>query len=136
MSEVKACGRCAHSCWHNGKGVSCKEIVGVCSDYSKWEPATGEAKTVDGLMYKPAPVSGSAAAQSHYQVGAVQPIEYCQMVLTPEEFIGAMKFNVIKYVSRCGHKDAPVKEADKIVQYAKWLRKALNGETIKPMEDD
>lgn len=93
-------------------------------------------RVTGGPMPNHATLSGSAAAQKHYQVGAVQPIEYCQMVLTPEEFVGAMKFNVIKYVSRCGHKDAPVKEADKIVQYAKWLRKSLNGETIKPMEDD
>ena len=80
-------------------------------------------------------LEGSAKSSTHYQVGAVQPIEYCQMVLTPEEFIGAMKFNVIKYVSRMGHKDAPVKEAAKIEQYAKWLRMALEGKTINPMVD-
>lgn len=56
------------------------------------------------------------------------------MVLTPEEFRGFLKGNILKYSVRCGHKDAPLKEAAKIEQYSKWLRMAYEGKTIKPME--
>jgi len=75
---------------------------------------------------------GSAATAKHYQVGSKQPIEIMQEVMSPEEFQGFLRGNVIKYALRLGHKDDPVKEAGKIEQYAKWLRKALQGEKIDP----
>ena len=80
-------------------------------------------------------LEGSAKTSSHYQVGTKQPIEIMQEVMTPEEFQGFLRGNVIKYSLRLGHKDAAVKEAAKIEQYAKWLRTALEGNTIKHMED-
>lgn len=79
-------------------------------------------------------MEGSAKSSLHYQQAAVQPIEYMQMVLTPDEFIGFLKGNILKYTARCGHKDLPAKEAAKIEQYSIWLRMVLNGEKIKPME--
>ena len=82
-----------------------------------------------------AALEGSAKTSSHYQVGTKQPIEIMQEVMTPDEFRGFLRGNVIKYSLRLGHKDAAVKEAAKIEQYAKWLRMALEGKTIKPMED-
>ena len=78
---------------------------------------------------------GTAAGASHYQVGDKQPIEIMQEIMTPEEFQGFCRGNVIKYSLRLGHKDAAVKEAAKIEQYSKWLRMSLEGKTIKPMED-
>lgn len=82
-----------------------------------------------------AALEGSAKTSTHYQVGTKQPIEIMQEIMTPEEFQGFCRGNVIKYSLRLGHKDAAVKEAAKIEQYSKWLRMSLEGKTINPMED-
>ena len=68
---------------------------------------------------------------SHYQT-EIQPIEVMQANMTPEEFIGYLKGNIIKYTCRMGKKDSPEKEAAKIARYAEWLAKATKGEKIDP----
>ena len=75
-----------------------------------------------------------AQKKEHHYDGAVQPIELMQAQMTPEEFIGFLKGNIIKYVSRLGKKDAPEKEVRKIIQYTHWLLKAVKGQTIDPRE--
>jgi len=40
----------------------------------------------------------------HYTDGGVEAAEYARAKLTPEEFRGAIKFNVLKYISREGNK--------------------------------
>lgn len=83
----------------------------------------------------PAIPEGSARTATHYQVCRMQPIEIMQDVMRPEEFIGFLRGNVIKYALRMGHKDVKdEREAGKIEQYAKWLRQALEGKTINPAE--
>lgn len=67
----------------------------------------------------------------HY-VSDHQPIETMQSNMTHEEMIGFLKGNIIKYACRCGKKDEPLKEAEKIKQYAEWLCIALSGDTINP----
>lgn len=67
----------------------------------------------------------------HYQ-GDVEPIELMQAQMTQEELIGFLKGNIIKYTSRCGKKDAPVKEVTKIKRYAGWLLDVLEGRKIDP----
>jgi hypothetical protein len=49
-------------------------------------------------------------------------IDECARTLTPEEFRGAMKFTIGKYVRRAGKKDQLTKEIAKIQDYAsRWL---------------
>ena len=67
----------------------------------------------------------------HYQ-GDVEPIELMQAQMTQEELIGFLKGNIIKYTSRCGKKDDPVKEVTKIKRYAGWLLDVLEGRKIDP----
>ena len=55
-----------------------------------------------------------------------------QANMTPEEFQGYCKGNIIKYACRCGKKDDPLKEALKIVDYANWFVSSLKGEIINP----
>ena len=52
--------------------------------------------------------------------------------MTQEELIGFLKGNIIKYTSRCGKKDDPVKEVTKIKRYAGWLLDVLEGRKIDP----
>lgn len=67
----------------------------------------------------------------HY-VSDHQPIETMQSNMTHAEMIGFLKGNIIKYACRCGKKDEPLKEAEKIKQYAEWLCIVLSGGTINP----
>ena len=72
---------------------------------------------------------------SHYDT-RIQPIETMQANMTPEEFQGYCKGNIIKYACRCGRKDDPLKEALKIVDYANWLVLSLQGKIINPHKEE
>lgn len=41
---------------------------------------------------------------AHYKVGGIETIDYIEAKLTPEEFRGYLKGNVLKYLSRAGNK--------------------------------
>ena len=76
--------------------------------------------------HKKATQSESCDVPSHYQgTGDIDVIEFCRQHFTPEEFRGAMKFNLIKYPTRLGKKDDEVKELEKIEVYAKRLKEVL-----------
>lgn len=67
---------------------------------------------------------------SHYDVGGVSVLEIWKSKLTPSEFQGLCKGNVIKYVCRAGFKN-PKKEVEdlkKANQYLEWLIEAKEGE--------
>lgn len=85
------------------------------------------------IVIKPRPRKKDA----HYDT-LHQPIETMQANMTPEEFQGYVKGNIIKYVCRMGRKagEDKLKEAKKIQNYAKWLVESLEGKTINPREDD
>lgn len=69
----------------------------------------------------------------HYQ-GEIQPIEFMQSQLNQEKFVGGLLFNIIKYASRLGKKDDPLKEARKILRYSQWLVDVYEGKTIDPRQ--
>lgn len=55
----------------------------------------------------------------HYN-GGIQPVDFCRSRQSHEEFRGAMRFNIIKYVSRFHLKDG-VKDLRKARDYLTWL---------------
>ena len=57
---------------------------------------------------------------SHYKDMPVQPWTIMEAVLTPEEFIGFLKGNIIKYSMRQGRKDSD--DAGKCQHYIKKLQ--------------
>ncbi len=57
---------------------------------------------------------------SHYKDMPMQPWEVMEAVLTPEEFRGFLKGNVIKYAMRQGKKDG-TDDAGKAQHYAQKL---------------
>lgn len=79
---------------------------------------------------------GTAADAKHYQTLTQQPIEIMQRLMTREQFLGFLHGNVVKYALRCGRKDDPAKEMEKVRQYADWYVRALGGETIDPRLED
>lgn len=72
---------------------------------------------------------------AHYNK-RVQAIEVLQANLTPEEFKGFLKGNIVKYCCRCGRKDTELSDAQKILIYALWHYKAVKGEVIDPRKID
>ena len=59
---------------------------------------------------------------AHYMNGKKELIDIMHELLTPEEFTGAMKFNIIKYTDRVGLKDDPEQELDKAINYTDYLK--------------
>jgi hypothetical protein len=59
----------------------------------------------------------------HYTAGGIETIDYLKAKMSPDEYIGYLRGNIIKYVSRIGIKqgEPPSKDAGKIVWYAKAL---------------
>ena len=63
---------------------------------------------------------------AHYTVGGIETIDYIQAKLTPDEFRGYLKGNVIKYTSRAQYKEYPEEDIDKMVWYALKLQSIKN----------
>lgn len=97
---------------------SCLDEVNLCFEentliyYMNWIPL----KVQEDDINHPA----------HYHRGGIECIDYLKAKLTTEEFIGYLKGNCMKYLSRMGHKDAAVKEAGKAAWYANRLKKELS----------
>ena len=104
-----------------------------------WEPAA-EARDLIGIIDAPVhvemkpkkvkvrllddPVNNPA----HYTVGGIETIDYIKAKLTPEEFIGYLKGNVIKYTSRAGKKQDLIQDLEKGQWYMNRQIKELKGE--------
>jgi len=58
----------------------------------------------------------------HYTAGGVETIDYLKAKLTPEEYKGFLKGNIIKYLSRSKHKNAEIEDYKK----AQWCMNKLN----------
>lgn len=54
----------------------------------------------------------------HYTYGGIETIDFIKAKLTPEEFKGYLKGNILKYGSRVGHKGDPAQDAGKLAWYA------------------
>lgn len=88
---------------------------------------------------------GSAPNTKYYDehyasMAGLEPIELMQLVLSPAEFIGFLKGNIIKYSMRAGKKQGEAAEKDvaKAKRYTAWLRKVTPYDTqflINPKED-
>lgn len=69
----------------------------------------------------------------HYRLHGVECIDVIRAALTPEEFMGFLKGNVIKYNFRAGHKGRASTDYGKAEWYQKVLRAAaLNEEWEHP----
>ena len=62
---------------------------------------------------------------AHYTHGGIETIDFIQAKLTPEEFRGYLKGNILKYGSRLGHKDNDMQDAGKLAWYTNKLRSVL-----------
>lgn len=58
--------------------------------------------------------------ESHYNKGGIEVIDFIRDQLTPEEFNGFCKGNILKYVPRSNHKGDPIADAQKVRDYADY----------------
>jgi len=58
----------------------------------------------------------------HYTAGGIETIDYIQAKLTPEEFRGYLRGNILKYSSRAGLKGDAGEDLSKMVWYANKLK--------------
>ena len=72
-------------------------------------------------IVQPDPVNHPA----HYTHGGIETIDFIQAKLTPEEFRGYLKGNILKYGSRLGHKENDMQDAGKLAWYTNKLRSVL-----------
>lgn len=78
------------------------------------------------------------AKQQHYQSNTdngIDLIDFWHMQMTPEEFQGAMKSNLMRYSTRLGRKDDRIQELKKIEDYARRYREKLEQEEKVCNED-
>lgn len=83
--------------------------------------------TLNITVIQPAEV----AKEKHYQSNTddgIDLIDFWHMQMTHEEFQGAMKSQISKYVIRLGRKDDRIKELEKIIDYAERYKEKLQQE--------
>ena len=62
----------------------------------------------------------------HYKAGGIETIAFIKAKLTPEEYAGYLKGNVIKYVSRASYKGAELVDLQKATWYINELTEFLS----------
>ena len=72
------------------------------------------------MMEKTTVPLSDATSPEHYKQGGLELIEIWKAKLTPEEFAGLCKGNVLKYVIRAKHKNG-LEDLKKARVYLNWL---------------
>ena len=74
------------------------------------------------VMFESEPSSTDAInSPSHYLHGGIETIEVIRMMLTPEEFKGYCKGNIIKYRERAPYKGKEEEDYAKALKYKEFL---------------
>lgn len=58
---------------------------------------------------------------SYYDVGGIETIDIMKAKLTPEQYVGYLLGNIIKYSSRANHKGSFHRDMEKVAVYSKEL---------------
>lgn len=69
------------------------------------------------------------ATPDHYKSLKIMPIEYLMISMSPEQFKGYLKGNIVKYVIRADMKNG-VDDYQKCVVYSNWLEEFERTGTI------
>ena len=91
---------------------------------------SGDAYFVYTFEVKPymAPVEDKdmVNSPSHYNSGDIECIDAIEAALTPEEFVGYLKGNQLKYIWRMGKKGDAAQDLDKSMWYGRKLMETIN----------
>lgn len=64
---------------------------------------------------------------AHYTDGGIETIDYIRAKLSHEEYVGYLRGNIFKYISRMGKKDSMAQDAGKLAWYSQELTNYLKG---------
>ena len=107
------------------------DVVGHHEDYSKplevmWLCKQHHAERhieLDAMAEKPK--TDMVNHPPHYTHGGIETITYIRAKLSPEEYVGYLRGNIMKYTSRIGLKGESAQDAGKIEWYSKELNRFL-----------
>lgn len=80
---------------------------------AKWNPTPNQFDVV--------------AKPAHYNAGSIECIDYIKSVLSPEEYIGYLRGNAIKYQHRCRYKGKTTEDLKKAQWYLAKLVEEFDG---------
>lgn len=99
-------------------GLGCQD----CIRQSVARRARGAGAAIRNML-KSAPDADPVNHPDHYTVGGIETIDFIEAKLSPEEFAGYCRGNMLKYIARAGHKDDAGQDIRKALSYgARWLR--------------
>jgi len=102
--------RCRTCKWDGGENDVCWQCDNPV-EWARWEPATHDV--VHDIVKSP----------KHYMLFPdLEAIQGIKNILTPEEYIGYLKGNALKYRFRAGKKDDLQQDISKAEQYETFLR--------------
>lgn len=116
------------SYWAISVNVGCHEnYVGeVVRTYKKQMLNKQADKEVQQLAaaFKASSKPDMVNSPPHYTVGGIEVIDFIEAKLSPEEFRGYLKGNLIKYLSRAPYKGEEEQDAGKVRWYSDRLEKS------------
>ena len=71
------------------------------------------------------PLPASADGPQYYKTMSIEPWDVMQAILTPEEWRGYLKGNIVKYAMRQGRKLDSLDDAEKARHYARKLHESM-----------
>jgi len=103
----------------------CDNCGGADGKHAAWCYANGKAASAAWVEQTTTTQNDPVHNPAHYTAGAIECIDYMQDVLTPDEFRGYLRGQVIKYQHRLMAKGNPAQDAAKLVWYANRLAEQL-----------
>lgn len=95
------------------------DVVWLCEIHHK------ERHSELDRMKKDNPKPDMVNSPPHYTGGGIETIAYIRAKLNPEEYVGYLRGNILKYTSRIGLKGAAAEDAGKAEWYSKELHRFL-----------
>ena len=119
--EVKSCANCKH--YYTDKFPD-KYPCLICSRQSQWR-----SQVISGEYIKTEHVKDTVNHPSHYTDRGMECWDWYQIAMTKEEYHGAMKANVYKYMYRAGQKLDTLEDLKKARAYLIHLIETIEKET-------
>ena len=113
------CGVTEHVVAHHEDYNKPLDVVWLCKHHHKERHLEIDRENKD----KPKP--DMINHPPHYTQGGIETIQYIKAKLSPEEYVGYLRGNIMKYTSRIGLKGESSEDSGKIEWYAKELNRFL-----------
>jgi len=77
-----------------------------------------------------APPHDPVNSPAHYTEGGIECIDYLRAKLSVEEYMGFLRGNAIKYLTRMNDKGQPIEDVEKAIWYLRRLLSLLTQEVV------